>query len=267
MNQEYMGGEDFMGQGVGGAAAHGSSNENSIDISNHSVTMTIMEPSDSVVLRGHNCTIEIGAGNTISSLTISGTERAQRRPRVSAPPAARAQPGPAVGAGVAQLVFHIHPVGLPRRQRIDPGDHAVALIGMDPLEPVGGIDLRLAGLEAHRADEAVLTQLAIGCRTLLPATRELRTAGEESGEESAMESAPSPSSRAASARPAWCAGRRAHGRRASARARRRDRRSACGGGHRAGARRPRRHPRCRPIRRLRQQWQQPTIRSCLAGRA
>ena len=73
MNQEYMAqGEDFMGQGVGGAAAHGSSNENSIDISNHSVTMTIMEPSDSVVLRGHNCTIEIGAGNTISSLIITG---------------------------------------------------------------------------------------------------------------------------------------------------------------------------------------------------
>ena len=66
MNQEYMGGDDFMGPGVSsGAAAHGSSNENSIDISNHSVTMTIMEPSDSVVLRGHNCTIEIGAGNTI----------------------------------------------------------------------------------------------------------------------------------------------------------------------------------------------------------
>ena len=34
--------------------------------------MTIMEPSDSVVLRGHNCTIEIGAGNTITSLIITG---------------------------------------------------------------------------------------------------------------------------------------------------------------------------------------------------
>ena len=33
-----------------------------------------------------------------------------------------------------------------------------------------GMKLILAGLEAHRADEAVLTQLAIGCRTLLPAT-------------------------------------------------------------------------------------------------
>ena len=65
--------EDVHGEElVGGAAAHGASNENSIDISNHSVTMTIMEPSDSVVLRGHNCTIEIGAGNTISQLVITG---------------------------------------------------------------------------------------------------------------------------------------------------------------------------------------------------
>lgn len=46
--------------------------ENSIDISNHSVSMTIMEPSDSIVLRGHNCKIEIGAGNTISHLLITG---------------------------------------------------------------------------------------------------------------------------------------------------------------------------------------------------
>ena len=34
----------------------------------------------------------------------------------------------------------------------------------------GGMKLVLAGLEAHRADEAVLTQLAVGCRSLLPAT-------------------------------------------------------------------------------------------------
>ena len=34
----------------------------------------------------------------------------------------------------------------------------------------GGMKLVLAGLEAHRADDAVLTQLAIGCRALLPAT-------------------------------------------------------------------------------------------------
>ena len=45
---------------------------NSIDISNHSVSMTITEPSDSVILRGHNCKIEIGAGNTISHLIITG---------------------------------------------------------------------------------------------------------------------------------------------------------------------------------------------------
>jgi len=45
---------------------------NSIDISNHSVSMTINEPSDSVILRGHNCKIEIGAGNTISHLIITG---------------------------------------------------------------------------------------------------------------------------------------------------------------------------------------------------
>ena len=46
--------------------------DNSIDIANHSVSMTLMEPSDSVVLRGHNCKIEIGAGNTISHLIITG---------------------------------------------------------------------------------------------------------------------------------------------------------------------------------------------------
>ena len=40
--------------------------DNSVDISNHSVSMTLMEPSERVVLRGHNCKIEIGAGNTIS---------------------------------------------------------------------------------------------------------------------------------------------------------------------------------------------------------
>ena len=34
--------------------------------------MTLMEPSDSVVLRGHNCKIEVGAGNTISHLLITG---------------------------------------------------------------------------------------------------------------------------------------------------------------------------------------------------
>jgi len=46
--------------------------DNSIDIANHSVSMTLMEPSDSVVLRGHNCKIEVGAGNTISHLIITG---------------------------------------------------------------------------------------------------------------------------------------------------------------------------------------------------
>lgn len=50
----------------------GISSDNSIDISNHSVSMTLMEPSDSVILRGHNCKIEIGAGNTISKLVITG---------------------------------------------------------------------------------------------------------------------------------------------------------------------------------------------------
>jgi hypothetical protein len=46
--------------------------DNSVDISNHSVSMTLMEPSERVVLRGHNCKIEIGAGNTISQLVITG---------------------------------------------------------------------------------------------------------------------------------------------------------------------------------------------------
>jgi len=31
-----------------------------------------MEPSDSVVLRGHNCKIEIAPGNTISHMVITG---------------------------------------------------------------------------------------------------------------------------------------------------------------------------------------------------
>lgn len=34
--------------------------------------MTLMEPSESVILRGHNCKIEIGPGNTISNLLITG---------------------------------------------------------------------------------------------------------------------------------------------------------------------------------------------------
>ena len=46
--------------------------ENSINISNHNVSITLNEPSDSVVLRGHNCKIEIGSGNTISHLLITG---------------------------------------------------------------------------------------------------------------------------------------------------------------------------------------------------
>jgi hypothetical protein len=46
--------------------------DNSIDISNHSVSMTVMEPTNSFILRGHNCKIEIGAGNTISHLLITG---------------------------------------------------------------------------------------------------------------------------------------------------------------------------------------------------
>ena len=56
--------EDNIGGGL--------SSDNSIDISNHSVSMTLMEPSDSVILWGHNCKIEIGAGNTISKLVITG---------------------------------------------------------------------------------------------------------------------------------------------------------------------------------------------------
>ena len=46
--------------------------DNSVDISNHSVSMTLTEPSDNVTLRGHNCKIEIGPGNTISNLLITG---------------------------------------------------------------------------------------------------------------------------------------------------------------------------------------------------
>ena len=53
-------------------AADQPSADNSIDISNHSVSMTVMEPTDSFILRGHNCKIEIGAGNTISHLLITG---------------------------------------------------------------------------------------------------------------------------------------------------------------------------------------------------
>ena len=34
--------------------------------------MTLTEPADTVYLRGHNCKIEIGSGNTISNLYISG---------------------------------------------------------------------------------------------------------------------------------------------------------------------------------------------------
>ena len=34
--------------------------------------MTVMEPTDNFILRGHNCKIEIGAGNTISHLLITG---------------------------------------------------------------------------------------------------------------------------------------------------------------------------------------------------
>ena len=60
-------------QMANGARRHGqSSSDNSIDISNHSVSLTLTEPSDSVYLRGHNCKIEIGSGNTISNLFISG---------------------------------------------------------------------------------------------------------------------------------------------------------------------------------------------------
>ena len=34
--------------------------------------MTLMEPSDKVILMGHNCRIEIGQGNAISKMVISG---------------------------------------------------------------------------------------------------------------------------------------------------------------------------------------------------
>jgi hypothetical protein len=55
-----------MGNQMSGGRTETIQGGNSIDISNHSVCMTINEPSDSLVLRGHNCKIEIGAGNTIS---------------------------------------------------------------------------------------------------------------------------------------------------------------------------------------------------------
>ena len=61
-----------MGNRMSGGRTETIQGGNSIDISNHSVCMTINEPSDSLVLRGHNCKIEIGAGNTISHLLITG---------------------------------------------------------------------------------------------------------------------------------------------------------------------------------------------------
>lgn len=61
-----------MGNRMSGGRNETIQGGNSIDISNHSVSMTINEPSDSLILRGHNCKIEIGAGNTISHLIITG---------------------------------------------------------------------------------------------------------------------------------------------------------------------------------------------------
>jgi hypothetical protein len=61
-----------MGNRISGGRSETIQGGNSIDISNHSVSMTINEPSDSLILRGHNCKIEIGAGNTISHLVITG---------------------------------------------------------------------------------------------------------------------------------------------------------------------------------------------------
>jgi len=61
-----------MGANTGARLRQENTNSNSIDISNHSVTMVLMEPSDSVYIRGHNCKIEIGAGNTITHLIITG---------------------------------------------------------------------------------------------------------------------------------------------------------------------------------------------------
>lgn len=61
-----------MGNRISGGRSETIQGGNSIDISNHSVSMTINEPSDSLILRGHNCKIEIGAGNTISHLIITG---------------------------------------------------------------------------------------------------------------------------------------------------------------------------------------------------
>jgi hypothetical protein len=45
--------------------------DNSNNISNHSISMTLMEPCDSVVLHRHNCNIEIGAVYTISYFIIT----------------------------------------------------------------------------------------------------------------------------------------------------------------------------------------------------
>jgi len=61
-----------MGNRISGGRSETIQGGNSIDISNHSVSMTINEPSDSLILRGHNCKIEIGTGNTISHLVITG---------------------------------------------------------------------------------------------------------------------------------------------------------------------------------------------------
>ena len=55
-----------------GARMRPDNSSNSIDISNHSVSMVLMEPRDSVIIRGHNCKIEIGAGNTITHMIITG---------------------------------------------------------------------------------------------------------------------------------------------------------------------------------------------------
>lgn len=62
-------GPEMSSRRSGGTTA---ASDNSIDIANHSVSMTLTEPSDTVYLRGHNCKIEIGSGNTISNLYISG---------------------------------------------------------------------------------------------------------------------------------------------------------------------------------------------------
>ena len=67
----HFGQHHAQSQNAGGRNGQNRS-DNQIDISNHSVSMTLMEPSESVILRGHNCKIEIGAGNTISNLVITG---------------------------------------------------------------------------------------------------------------------------------------------------------------------------------------------------